>query len=234
MVEVEYVWLPTNCKNCGQLGHNEKRCLQSTSGHQADVATIIESSIDKVAELGNVNAPGPIQVVTNQLTAPIQISSIEVPITNVSLLHVGEPIATKQASSAIVEEHILPATVSASENISISKTVPATPLSIESPIQETAQLSSAISHATFQGGSSKQAEIKLGSNQFSSLGSSEGEEDLSESELDNETEPIDLMTPTDKRILLERPVKPSTVLKETLTRSGRGRGRGRGKRGGRG
>ncbi|ESQ28626.1 hypothetical protein EUTSA_v10019607mg [Eutrema salsugineum] len=73
----------------------------------------------------------------------------------------------------------------------------------------------------------------LGSNKFASLISPEEEKDLSDS--DKEMDSMDLMTPSGKRILRERPVKPSAKAKEMNWQStGRGRGnRGRGNRGGR-
>ncbi|CAD5334136.1 unnamed protein product [Arabidopsis thaliana] len=79
----------------------------------------------------------------------------------------------------------------------------------------------------------KSADHNLGTNQFASLVSSDEEDDLSNS--DNEFDSMDLMTPSGKRILRERPVKPSTKAKEMHGQTtSRGRGRGRGKRGGRG
>ena len=62
----------------------------------------------------------------------------------------------------------------------------------------------------------------------------EEEEDFIDS--DKETGPLDLMTPSGKRILRESPVKPSTKAKEMHGQpTSRGRGnRGRGRRGGHG
>ncbi|KAG2258523.1 hypothetical protein Bca52824_077817 [Brassica carinata] len=80
----------------------------------------------------------------------------------------------------------------------------------------------------------KTVEVDLGSNKFASLMSFEEEEDFIDS--DKETGPLDLMTPSGKRILRERPVKPSTKAKEMHgqpTSHGRGN-RGRGRRGGHG
>ncbi|KAF8044551.1 hypothetical protein N665_8001s0001 [Sinapis alba] len=77
-------------------------------------------------------------------------------------------------------------------------------------------------------------EPDLGSNQFASLCSLEGEEEDQSSSL--ELNSMDLMTPFGKRILRERPVKPSTKAKEMhLEFTGRGRGiRGRGNKRGKG
>ncbi|CAL9237640.1 unnamed protein product [Arabidopsis halleri] len=110
-----------------------------------------------------------------------------------------------------------------------------TPISA-SCMKRTAQ-SSVTAHApvnaTVHRERAKSVDHNLGSNQFASLVSSDEEEDLSDS--DNESDSMDLMTPSGKRILRERPVKPSTKAKEMHGQTtGRGRGRGRGKRGGRG
>ncbi|KAL0857207.1 hypothetical protein Bca101_062361 [Brassica carinata] len=78
--------------------------------------------------------------------------------------------------------------------------------------------------AQFQKEKDETVEVDLGSNKFVSLMSFEEEEDFIDS--DKEVGPMDLTTPSGKRILRERPVKPSTS---------RGRGnRGRGRRGGHG
>ncbi|KAJ4888641.1 Uncharacterized protein Rs2_28389 [Raphanus sativus] len=83
-------------------------------------------------------------------------------------------------------------------------------------------------------GKDETIEVDLGSNIFASLISFEEEEDFIDS--DKETGPMDLMTPSGKRILRERPVKPSTKAKEMHWHpTSRGRGnRGRGRRGGHG
>ncbi|CAF1886243.1 unnamed protein product, partial [Brassica napus] len=80
-------------------------------------------------------------------------------------------------------------------------------------------------------------EPDLGSNKFASLlNVEEDEEDILE--FDNDSEPMDYMSPFGKRILRERPVKPTTKAKEMHSQStsrGRGsRGRSRGNRGRRG
>ncbi|KFK40490.1 hypothetical protein AALP_AA2G002500, partial [Arabis alpina] len=53
---------------------------------------------------------------------------------------------------------------------------------------------------------------KEGKNRYASLVSSEDDEETQVSE--DDSEPLDLLTPTGKRILRERPVKPSTKAKE--------------------
>ncbi|CAG7902088.1 unnamed protein product, partial [Brassica rapa] len=80
---------------------------------------------------------------------------------------------------------------------------------------------------------SRTAEPDFGSNKFALLFSAEEEKDSSD--VDEEPDSMDLMTPPGKRILRERPVKPSTKTKEMHWHStSRGWGnRGRGNRGGR-
>ncbi|KAL0719120.1 hypothetical protein Bca4012_068444 [Brassica carinata] len=88
--------------------------------------------------------------------------------------------------------------------------------------------------AQFQKEKDETVEVDLGSNKFVSLMSFEEEEDFIDS--DKEVGPMDLTTPSGKRILRERPVKPSTKAKEMHSQhTSRGRGnRGRGRRGGHG
>ncbi|KAJ4917497.1 Uncharacterized protein Rs2_03047 [Raphanus sativus] len=78
----------------------------------------------------------------------------------------------------------------------------------------------------------RRGEIDLGSNKFASLISYEGEEE-DQMDLDECSDPIDVLTPQGKRLLRERPVKPSAKAMEWQMQStSRGRGnRGRGNRG---
>ncbi|CAA7033311.1 unnamed protein product [Microthlaspi erraticum] len=110
--------------------------------------------------------------------------------------------------------------------------------SIESSILESAQkiptavATNAQDDFSIQKKSTRIDEPDLGANKFASLITTEGEEDLPESE--KETGSMDLMTPFGKTILPDRPVKPLTKAKEMHWQSrGRGRGnRGRGEKGG--
>ncbi|CAN6806422.1 unnamed protein product [Brassica oleracea] len=80
--------------------------------------------------------------------------------------------------------------------------------------------------------SSRMQEIDLGSNQFASLTFLEGKEEY-QLDLDESSGPIDILTPSGKRLLHERSVKPSAKGMEwQLQSASRGRGnRGRGNRG---
>ncbi|CAA7023226.1 unnamed protein product [Microthlaspi erraticum] len=83
-------------------------------------------------------------------------------------------------------------------------------------------------NSTFRLESERLIESDLGSNKFASLALPEEEADSSDS--DKESDETDFMTPSGKRILRDRPVKPSTKAKEMnwqITARGRGnRGRG--------
>ncbi|KAH0893795.1 LOW QUALITY PROTEIN: hypothetical protein HID58_056224 [Brassica napus] len=147
---------------------------------------------------------------------------------------------------AKVDNLITLATISVLEDMyaSIASQPDSTPTdikdTIESPVLESAQIlsvtntSTAHATSTVQKERSRIAESDLGSNKFASLITLEEEGDSTDS--DKEIDSMNLLTPSGKRILRERPVKPSTKAKEMhLYSSARGRGnRGRGNRGGRG
>ncbi|KAF8108697.1 hypothetical protein N665_0104s0023 [Sinapis alba] len=129
-------------------------------------------------------------------------------------------------------------TITELENMYVSPVFVCINEDIESPVMKTAQALPTNATPTTQDPFSIHKDCSgiteqvLGSNRFASLISSEGdEEDLSGSNL--ETGSMDLMTPFGKRILRERPVKPSTKARDAhiqLTCRGRGN-RGRGSRG---
>ncbi|CAA7056411.1 unnamed protein product [Microthlaspi erraticum] len=108
---------------------------------------------------------------------------------------------------------------------------------MESPISGAARSLSAATNIIAQENSSAHLESErliepdFGSNKFSSLALLEEEGGSSES--DRESDEMDVMTPSGKRILRERPVKPSAKAKEMHWQAtARGRGnRGRGSRG---
>ncbi|ESQ38279.1 hypothetical protein EUTSA_v10029505mg [Eutrema salsugineum] len=201
MVDVEYAWLPSKCGRCGQLGHKVKRCLQAE------------------------NAP-------NEVAKTVLMDAIDV---------LGASINVQNSEPTIVEDPIPLTTASATEKVSISTEPPTTPSNlsnnetIESPSLEAARsvpvtiTTIAQAPSTVQKESERIVEPDFGSNKFGSLISLEGEEDPSDS--DKESDSLDLMTPSGKRILRERPVKLSTNAKEMSWQS---TGRGHGNRGGHG
>ncbi|EFH53847.1 predicted protein [Arabidopsis lyrata subsp. lyrata] len=194
---------------------------------------LVEVTTRNDVEVGNGSAPSSALIATFQSTTPISVSSMKEPIASTFLGPAKESLLYDQTISTIEEEHTISANVPTIEKVPTSTTF----ISIESPLLRTAQISSVTAHAhanaTVHRERAKSADHNLGSNQFASLVSSDEEEDLSDS--DNESDSMDLMTPSGKRILRERPVKPSTKAKEMHGQTTcRGRGRGRGKRGGRG
>ncbi|XP_024004814.1 uncharacterized protein LOC18028723 [Eutrema salsugineum] len=221
MVDVEYAWLPSKCSKCGQLGHKIKRCLQTGTGSQV-VATTKEVVTENVSEVGTVMGSDSTSVPINAFQSSISatVTSPEVFLSEPIVLPSSESVSIDPTSTTITEEACL--------SVQTSKSILET---IESPLLEIAQIlsfpASARASITVQRESATQAEPCLGSNQFASLVSTDGGEDLID----------DDKTPSGKRILRERPVKPSTKAKEMgwQTIGGGGRGnRGRGKRGGRG
>lgn len=121
-------------------------------------------------------------------------------------------------------DHTALASATANVNVSVStahQSVPPTiniQESLESPLPEAAQATSVIvatnahSHSTVQRKSREQPELCFGSNKFASLISLEGEEDSSDSE--KESDLMDLMTHSSKRILREKLVKSSAKAKK--------------------
>ncbi|KAL0761005.1 hypothetical protein Bca101_077155 [Brassica carinata] len=149
----------------------------------------------------------------------------------------NEKSEVEMASNPIMDDLASLTTITELENMYISPVLVCINEDIESPVTETAQALPTNAYPTtqepivIQKDCSGISEQVLGSNRFASLISSEGdEEDLSGSNI--ETSSMDLMTPFGKRILRERPVKPSTKARDAhLQLTGRGRGnRGRGNR----
>lgn len=141
-------------------------------------------------------------------------------------------------NSTDVDDLVSLATVSVLENLYESPTVICVNETIESSPTESAPTKQHIESSITQTStevskeSIRMQEIDLGSNQFASLTSLEGEEEY-QLDLDESSGPIDILTPLGKRLLRERPVKPSAKSMEwQLQSSSRGRGnRGRGNRG---
>ncbi|CAN7136746.1 unnamed protein product [Brassica rapa subsp. narinosa] len=217
MVDVEYAWLPTSCSRCGQLGHKVKRCLQSENGE-------VKNGFEKES----------IAPISDQSLAKQSLALVHVTASNIEDVH---------TPSASVDNNSDPIDFIHSRQsryLSMSPTVICINEPMESPILESAQKLSSVTTpiankiSTVQRDGSRTAEPDFGSNKFALLFSAEEEEDSSDVEEDPDS--MDLMTPPGKRILRERPVKPSTKAKEMHWHStSRGRGnRGRGNRGGHG
>ncbi|WZZ86181.1 hypothetical protein YC2023_114760 [Brassica napus] len=144
----------------------------------------------------------------------------------------------EKINSTDVNDLVSLATISVLENLYESPTIICVNETIESsptesaPIKQHTESSVHQTSAEVSKESSRMQEIDLGSNQFASSTSLEGEEEY-QLELDESSGPIDLLTPSGKRLLRERPVKPSAKGMEwQLQSTSRGRGnRGRGNRG---
>ncbi|CAF2256770.1 unnamed protein product [Brassica napus] len=143
-----------------------------------------------------------------------------------------------KVNSTDVDDLVSLATVSVLENMYESPSVICINETIESPPMESAPTKQQTETSVTQTStkvckeSSRIQEIDLGSNQFASLTSLEGEEEF-QLDLDEGSGSMDLLTPSGKRLLRERPVKPSAKGMEWQSQSmSRGRGnRGCGNRG---
>ncbi|KAF3535352.1 hypothetical protein F2Q69_00020781 [Brassica cretica] len=211
MVDVKYAWLPTNCSRCGQLGHKVKRCLQSNNGEvkndfeKESIAPISDQSLAKqslalvhvtASNIEDVHTPSA-SVANN--SDPIESSTpsgMEVSLSNTLL---ADPVNPNEDYL-----HSL-ATISILENMCMSPTVICINDPMESPILESAQKLSSVTTpiantiSTVQRDGSRTAEPDFGSNKFALLFSAEEEEDSSD--LEEDPDSMDLMTPPGKRIL---------------------------------
>ncbi|CAF1721653.1 BnaC09g12450D [Brassica napus] len=144
----------------------------------------------------------------------------------------------EKINSADVDDLVSLATISVLENLYESPTVICVNETIESLptesvlIKQHTESSVTQTSAEVSKESTRRHEIDLGSNQFASLTSLEGEEEY-QLELDEISGPIDLLTPSGKILLRERPVKPSAKgMKWQLQSTSRERrNRGHGNRG---
>lgn len=120
-----------------------------------------------------------------------------------------------------MEDRIALSTALATENVIESSTHPIeaiVPARLVSPLRETdvallvTTPTTALAHSLVHKESGEISKPDLGSNKFASLSTLEEKEDSSDS--DTECDCMDRMTPLRKRMLRERPVKPSTKAKE--------------------
>ncbi|CAA7043759.1 unnamed protein product [Microthlaspi erraticum] len=248
MVDVEYAWLPSKCTRCDELGHKVKRCLKAvskvvdnkaTETHSKVTTVVTAATIPKSVQINSTPNAG-VEVTTSNSLVNISNESNFVDPTSDDLISMATISILESMSASIAH----PPTI-----ITINDTVETptaeTPIitisdTIETPMVESAQILQDIAttiaqdHSTSQKESSTLVEPDLGSNKFASLASPEEEEVSMYS--DDDLDALDLTTPYGKRILRDRPVKPSTKAKEMHWQiMGRGRGNGgRGNRGGRG
>ncbi|KAF8107796.1 hypothetical protein N665_0116s0003, partial [Sinapis alba] len=241
MVDVEYSWLPAKCEKCGHLGHKAKRCLsmsqQKTSAKAHDRAVLVDANGS--LPVGGVSTP----VTSADLTIP---PAMEVPLSNTLLdssneSNFAEPnIANENDLSSLAIISVLDNMYKPLSFVSINESMESpSPESPQKLSSSTAPISSstvptAQENSTATKDGSGKVEPVFSSNKFASLINVEEEEDSLDSV--KEMDSMDFMSPSGKRMLRERPVKPSTKAKEMhLQSTSRGRGnRGRGNRCGRG
>ncbi|KAF2570194.1 hypothetical protein F2Q70_00001474 [Brassica cretica] len=136
----------------------------------------------------------------------------------------------EKINSTDVDDLVSLATILVLENLYESPTVICVNETIESlptesaPIKQHTESSVTQTSAEVIKESTRRQEIDLGSNQFAFLTSLEREEEY-QLELDESSGQIDLLTPSGKRLLRERPVRPSAKGMEwQLQSTSRGRG----------
>ncbi|RID72033.1 hypothetical protein BRARA_C03941 [Brassica rapa] len=245
LIDVEYAWLPASCERCGQLGHKSKRCLSKVL--DISTRTSQEAAVDK-RDATLPDTPVPSQAKETMSIPTVQASNsqqyiLQAPATDKPATPKEDTSRTcdemiDKVNSTDVDDLVSLATVSVLENMYESPSVICINETIESPPMESAPTKQQTETSVTQTStkvckeSSRIQEIDLGSNQFASLTSLEGEEEF-QLDLDEGSGPMDLLTPSGKRLLRERPVKPSAKGMEWQSQSmSRGRGnRGRGNRG---
>ncbi|KAL0646675.1 hypothetical protein Bca4012_044966 [Brassica carinata] len=209
--------------------------LAPSSGDVSHVASVLvpcSTSVEDVAPLCTGKVPS-LKVTTQDAPAPPN-SHLEVSTES----NVVEPVTT-------VDDLIALATITELENMYVPPTLVCINEAIESPTMDSARALS-FSHTSISPAPlaverevSEIAEAVLGSNKLASLISLEGEEEEGGGEEEEEEEDptsslelssMDLISPSGRRFLRERPVKPSAKAKEMqLQYTGHGRGnRGRG------
>ncbi|KAJ0229505.1 hypothetical protein HA466_0315340 [Hirschfeldia incana] len=221
------------------------------SPHEMNIQKVVEVSSETsqeavVAKRDATLSDIPIPPQSKEAMPTVQTSNSQQYISHAPVS--DKPATTKEDTSYIcdevidninstdVDDLVSLATISVLENLYESPTVICVNETIESPAMESAPIKQHTESSVTQTStevskeSSRKQEIDLGSNQFASLTSLEGEEEY-QLDLDESSGPIDLFTPSGKIFLRERPVKPSAKGLEWQSTS-RGRGnRGRGNRG---
>ncbi|KAL0709990.1 hypothetical protein Bca4012_016968 [Brassica carinata] len=237
MVDVEYSWLPTPCERWGQIGHKQKRCLSissqktSTAGNGSMTAPVahVFASVDAATpdkeSMVPSNVPSTSQAHDEQTAAPKQSShkddtpkpSDQVTALNPSL-EVSNGLSLGEQVGYIVASDLASlATITELENMSVPPTTVCVNEKIDSPPVEIAPPAIEQTATLVLKESSRIGELDLEANKFDSLVSSDGEEeDQLEQECDHS---VDLMTPYGKRLLRERPVRPSVKAMEWQVQS---------------
>ncbi|CAA7057602.1 unnamed protein product [Microthlaspi erraticum] len=178
-------------------------------------STEVSSQVDDttLAQVASVSSPATKSTSTEAPSAQVdltlaQVASVSTPVTEVPPC---DPITTFVSTTQPINQ----ATIIAEEFIESPTLGAASSLSTDIIAQ---------GNSTFHLESERLIERDLGSNKFASLALPEEEADSLDS--DKESDETDFMTPSGKRILRDRPVKPSTKAKEMnwqITARGRGR-----------
>lgn len=186
-----------------------------------------QSSPQKNSETANPTSHEQVDTYTSQSRTVLQSSGIEHNVSNVVDIDtptVDEELLSLAAISELENMYISPNMVCINEETTITPLESAPPLQVIATSKES---SSMVLKDCGSGGL-----IHLVSNQFASLASLEGEED-DPLDMDGGTDSMDFMTPSGRRMLRERPIKPTAKARELqMQTASRGRGnRGRGNRG---
>ncbi|CAA7042997.1 unnamed protein product [Microthlaspi erraticum] len=240
MVDVEYAWLPTKCSRCGELGHKIRRCLKSAQ-EEDNVAsfvapTSVPCSTQQTApsvQAGTYETTAPSElVIPDSVNEPSPIDPSSDELSSLATVSILENMSAQKAPTIVLVNETIETPITESAQTTTTTTSIETPNVASAQITTVSDVTVAQEPSTVHDNRSKITEPDFGSNRFGSLISTEGDGDSMDS--DNESDSSELMTPTGKRILRARPVKPSTKAKEMqVTARGRGN-RGRGSRGGRG
>ncbi|KAF8085379.1 hypothetical protein N665_0668s0013 [Sinapis alba] len=227
LVDVEYPWLPTPCEKCGQIGHKQKRCL-SISGQKKTTAHIGNNDPAAAETAPSVDLAATRKETTGSSDLAHDNLLDQVTSPDDQLKNRNEQFMIDNVSHAAADDLASLAAISELENIYAPPIIVCMNEPTESPLLETAPLSNNDVLKVVPKGTSSVEVFGLGSNKFASLVTSDGEEE--QLDLDDS---VDLLTPFGKRLLRERPVKPSAKAMEIqLQTTSRGRGnRGRGNRG---
>ena len=86
LVEVEYIWSPSTCARCGNLGHKEKRCLLPLSsstlvkttflGVIGEILNVPVVNIENILQVSNLSFPKTTS--TQEKSAPFSDSHLHI------------------------------------------------------------------------------------------------------------------------------------------------------------
>ncbi|XP_018454001.1 uncharacterized protein LOC108825169 [Raphanus sativus] len=210
LVDVLYSWLPSKCARCGHLGHKASRCLGQPLEPAGSTKTSSQESGNIVTSVISAGEPENMLVDKEERDTTFVHSVL-----NVTVPHTPTAIMDVTFASVITLEDV---TIKLKDQITI----------------DGGKKPSSKKDTSF----SLKGNVGQGSPNTASehLSTPALADDEDESLSDEELDPKENLSPLDKVFLRDRPVKPSTKVKEMQSHSvARGRGnRGRGKSGGHG